>query len=480
MHRRFRRRNRRGGHLHRLLWLLLRRFLRFRRCLWLRRLYRLFGFHGLHRLDWVGVLDLRGYGIPSHCREFKGLPFHRQIRGGSRFFSTLALHGPGKASHRREFKRLVPHREAIQDGRRLRLWLRSRFYRLCLRGFFWRRFHLFFRLRRFLRRGLFGTRRLLCGLLGLRRLLGRLRSALGELNLNGVFMHLECARLPGGFLHTLFALLVQRFKPGGDLLVHLLIGRIEQVGENRPRFIPHGLRHRPGLCGRPLLWLVRLCAARLQRFFVLLFIFLQGLQLQPIVNIFLLGRKDTGLLFQPAALLFDALLLRAPLGPAQFPGLFFLRLFRFCPLDGVRLGRFLCHALRFGRGHSRFLHLFSRLGLLALHWTAHRLFYRLLRNGFARLFHRRGLGALRSWLLIGSCNRKGDLLPLLLAQQAGFLQNFFHGKVVVGRIGPFIHSSSPCLTWSQFHCAGAPPHNRSHRTQPRRSASLFFPSWAGI
>ena len=357
MHRRFRRRNRRGGHLYRLLWFLLRRFLRFRRCLWLRRLYRLFGFHGLHRLDRVGVLDLRGYGIPSHCREFKRLPFHRQIRGSSRLFRALALHGPGKAAHRREFKRLVPHREAIQDGRRLRLWLRSRFYRLCLRGFFWRRFHLFLRLRRFLRRGLFGTRRLLCGLLGLRRLLGRLRSALGELNLNGVFMHLECARLPGGFLHTLLALLVQRLKPGGDLLVHLLIGRIEQVGENRSRFIPHGLRHRPGLCGRPLLWLVRLCAARLQRFFVLLFIFLQGLQLQPIVNIFFLGRKDTGLLFQPAALLFDALLLRAPLGPAQFPGLFFLRLLRFRPLDGVRLGRFLCHALRFGRGHSRFLYL---------------------------------------------------------------------------------------------------------------------------
>ena len=53
------------------------------------------------------------------------------------------------------------------------------------------------------------------------------------------FMHLECARLPGGFLHTLFALLVQRFQNrAGDLFVHLLIGRIEQVGENRPPFYP--------------------------------------------------------------------------------------------------------------------------------------------------------------------------------------------------------------------------------------------------
>lgn len=95
---------------------------------------------------------------------------------------------------------------------------------------------------------------------------------------------------------------------------------------------------------------------------------------------------------------------------------------------GVRLGRFLCHALRFGRGHSRFLYLFSRLGLLALHWTAHRLFYRLLRNGFARLFHRRGLGALRSWLLIGSCNRKGDLLPPAARATGGLPAKFLPRK----------------------------------------------------
>ena len=171
---------------------------------------------------------------------------------------------------------------------------------------------------------------------------------------------------------------------------------------------------------------VRLCATRL-RVFVLLFIFLQGLQLQPIVNIFFLGRKHTGLLLPACAL---------PLLCASSP-----RAARPSSISGALLPPAV-PILSTGWGPPWALplpcapfwarphplpHLFSRLGLLALHWTAHRLFYRLLRNGFARLFHRRGLGALRSGLLIGP-QQKGHSPPPAARATGGLPAKFLPRK----------------------------------------------------